>query len=96
MMKAWVKRISSASPSCKKVVEDNDHILSCQADEAIAKYGESVVTLKEWLDASNIFPDLSSMLINKVVNWKRKNPIMLHEGELFDSIHTLFKAYESI
>ena len=52
--------------------------------------------LKEYLDHTHTCPDLALLVIKIIDNWKRKTPINLEEGELFDGIRDLFNAQKNM
>lgn len=47
---------------------------------------------KDYLDHINACQDLALLVINIVVNWKRKILIKIQVGELFHGVQCLFRA----
>ena len=60
----WDKRLVAKCLRCDHLVEDNDHILRCQADEALEVWKLSVDKVQAWMDSNHTCPDLAKLVIN--------------------------------
>ena len=95
-MLRWNQRLVSACPRCNHPVEDVDHILKCQAVEAIDTWKASTNKVNEWLNANSSCPDLSKLVINALQAFKKDEQMVLHNDVLFDGVKQVFMAQSNI
>ena len=77
-------------------MEDVDHILKCQAVEAIDTWKASTNKVNERLNANSSCPDLSKLVINALQAFKKDEQMVLHKDVLFDGVKQVFMAQSNI
>ena len=82
----WDKRLVAKCLRCDHLVEDNDHILRCQADRALEIWKLSVNKVQAWMDSNLTCPDLAKLVINILTNFKSGYAIILHDEIFFDGV----------
>ena len=96
MMHIWKKRLIPNCPRCNAAVEDTTHILRCQSISSLQVWESSIKHLQEWLLESNTCPDLSTLLITALQQWKTNRRMVRPHGMTFPRCNELWNAQMGI
>ena len=96
MMNIWKQSLTALCPRYNQAVEDNLHILKCLSDRSMDVWDKSVVKVKEWLDSNGTCPDLRSLIVQILHNWKRGEIIELKEDSDFEGTPQVYRTQKII
>ena len=96
MMHIWKKRLIPNCPRCNAAVEDTTHILRCQSISSLQVWESSIKHLQEWLLETNTCPDLSTLLITALQQWKTNRQMVRPHGMTFPRCNELWDAQKGI
>ena len=76
MMHIWKKRLIPNCPRCNAQIEDTTHILQCQSKSSYVVWNQSIKKLKDWLTESNTCPDLVTIMVTALHQWKHNKSMV--------------------
>ena len=69
-------------PRCGQLIEDNEHILKCQAEGAVDTWTASVGKVQSWMDTNSKSLDLAQLVISILTHFKSGQAVELYDDIL--------------